>query len=121
VGRVFVFVDARRPWFPPGEVLDHLVDLWEWEVSKVMNSVNALIVKQFARGSIKPQASEASSEGSVLCHGGKSLGKVVTRYLWVCSKFGKLWVPTLEIISSGMRRKQYISYVDSRFQSRQDT
>ena len=73
MGRVFVFVDARRPWFPPGEVLDHLVDLWEWEVSKVMNSVNSLIVKQFARGSIKPQAGETSSERSVLRHGEKGV------------------------------------------------
>jgi len=56
-------------------MLDHLVDLWEWEVSKVMNSVNALIVKQCARGSIKPQAGETSSEGSVLCHGGEKVGK----------------------------------------------
>jgi hypothetical protein len=68
-----------------------------------MNGVNSLIIKQFARGSIKPQVGETSSEGYVLWLGGKSLGKVVTRYLWVCSKFGKLWVPSLEIMSSGMR------------------
>jgi hypothetical protein len=55
-----------------------------------MNGVNSLIIKQLARGSIKPQAGETISEGSVLCHGGKRLGKVVTRYLWVCSKFGKI-------------------------------
>ena len=119
--RILVFFDVRRPWFPPGEVLDHPVDLWEREVSQIMNGVNSLIIKQFARGSVKPQAGETSSEGFVLCHGGKRLGKVVTRYLWVCSKFRKLWVPTLEIISSGMSRKQYNSYVDTRFQSRQDT
>ena len=69
--RILVFLDVCRPWFPPKEVLDHLVDLWEAKASQIMNGVNSLIIKQFVRGSIKPQAGEINSEGSVLCHGGK--------------------------------------------------
>jgi hypothetical protein len=47
-----------------------------------MSGVHSLIIKQFARESIKPQAGETSSEGSVLCHGGKQeVEKVITRYV----------------------------------------